>query len=138
MVLIKPSLLLQRLFLHSPAQLQELPLPVWVLHRHIVSPMWQELLITGLSLPDRLQTGGGTTNSVTVTVGANNGTITVTPSNGCGNGTDQTLAVTTTTIPAQPSAITGATSPCVGSSQTYSVTNVAGVTYNWAFPAGWT
>ena len=58
--------------------------------------------------------------------------------NSCGNGTDQTLAVTTTTVPTQPSTITGATSPCVGSSQTYSVTDVPGVTYNWAFPAGWT
>ena len=84
------------------------------------------------------QTGGGTTNSITVTVGAGTGNITVTPSNACGSGTAQTLAVTNTTIPAQPSTITGATSPCVGSSQAYSVTNVAGVTYNWTFPAGWT
>ena len=64
--------------------------------------------------------------------------LTVTPSKSCGNGPDQTLAVTTTTVPTQPSTITGATSPCVGSSQTYSVTDVPGVTYNWAFPAGWT
>jgi len=40
-------------------------------------------------------------------------------------------------VPAQPSTITGSTTPCFGSSQTYSVTNVAGVTYNWAFPSGW-
>jgi hypothetical protein len=84
------------------------------------------------------QSGGGTTNSVTVTVGTGSGNITVTPSNTCGNGTARTLAVTTTTAPAQPSTITGSTSPCQTSSQTYSVTNVAGVTYNWTFPAGWT
>jgi len=84
------------------------------------------------------QTAGGTTNSVTVTVGANAGNVTVTPSNACGNGTAQTLAVTVNTVPAQPSVITGATNPCLGSSQVYSVTNVAGVTYNWTFPAGWT
>ena len=84
------------------------------------------------------QTGGGTSNSVTVTVGANNGTITVTPSNSCGNGTARTLGVTTTTVPAQPSAITGGATPCIGSSQGYSVTNVAGVTYTWVLPAGWT
>ena len=84
------------------------------------------------------QTGGTTTNSITVTVGAGTGSITVTPSNACGNGTARTLAVTNTTVPAQPSTITGATSPCIGSSQAYSVTNVAGVTYNWTFPAGWT
>ncbi len=83
------------------------------------------------------QTGGGTTNSVTVTVGATGGTITVTPSNTCGNGTARTLTVTTTTVPAQPSAITGEDNPCEGSSETYSVTNVSGVTYNWTFPAGW-
>ncbi len=39
--------------------------------------------------------------------------------------------------PIQPSAIIGSATPCLGSSQTYSVTNVSGVTYNWTFPAGW-
>lgn len=37
----------------------------------------------------------------------------------------------------QPSVITGNSPVCEGSSQTYSVTNVSGVTYDWAFPAGW-
>ncbi len=87
---------------------------------------------------DWTQTGGGTTNSVTITVGAESGNITVTPSNECGNGTAQTLAVALTTLPAQPSTITGSTTPCQGSSQSYSVTNVDGVTYTWIFPAGWT
>ncbi len=82
--------------------------------------------------------GSSTTNSITVTVGAGSGNISVTPSNTCGNGTAQTLAVTTTTVPAQPSIITGSATPCLGSSQTYSVTNVAGVTYSWALPTGWT
>ncbi len=40
--------------------------------------------------------------------------------------------------PAQPSVITGSTTSCVGSSQTYSVINVPGVTYTWTFPSGWT
>ncbi|MCX6237610.1 MAG: hypothetical protein NTY07_08655 [Bacteroidia bacterium] len=84
------------------------------------------------------QTGGGTTNSVTVTVGAGSGFVQVTPSNACGNGTATTLAVAPTTVPAQPSAITGSATPCRPSSQTYSVTNVAGVTYTWTFPTGWT
>ncbi|MCK9613695.1 MAG: gliding motility-associated C-terminal domain-containing protein, partial [Bacteroidales bacterium] len=39
--------------------------------------------------------------------------------------------------PSQPSTITGNTPVCQGSSQTYSVTNVAGVTYTWTFPTGW-
>ncbi len=42
------------------------------------------------------------------------------------------------TLPAQPSTISGSTTPCEGSSQTYSVTNVSGITYNWTFPSGWT
>jgi hypothetical protein len=84
------------------------------------------------------QTGGGTTNSVTVTVGNSAGTISVIPSNACGSGTASTLAVTVNTVPAQPSTITGATSPCAGSSQTYSVNNVSGVTYTWTLPSGWT
>ena len=47
-------------------------------------------------------------------------------------------AVITTAVPAQPSAITGSAAPNVGSSQTYSVTNVTGTTYAWTFPTGWT
>jgi len=84
------------------------------------------------------QTGGGDSNSVTVTVGTTNGNIIVTPSNECGPGPSQSLAVSTSVVPAQPSAINGITSPCVGISQNYSVTSVAGVSYTWSFPAGWT
>lgn len=40
-------------------------------------------------------------------------------------------------VPAQPSAITGSTIPCAGSSQTYSVTNISGITYLWALPTDW-
>ncbi|PKP45206.1 MAG: hypothetical protein CVT94_18725, partial [Bacteroidetes bacterium HGW-Bacteroidetes-11] len=40
-------------------------------------------------------------------------------------------------VPLQPDAITGSVTPCVGTSQTYSVTNVPGVTYAWLFPADW-
>ncbi|MCX6303704.1 MAG: hypothetical protein NT040_01930, partial [Bacteroidetes bacterium] len=42
-----------------------------------------------------IQTAGGTTNSVTVTVGAGSGNISVTPSTPCGTGTSRTLAVVT-------------------------------------------
>ncbi|MBK7172933.1 MAG: immunoglobulin domain-containing protein [Bacteroidales bacterium] len=80
---------------------------------------------------------GQNTNSVTVTIGATSGNIQVTPSNSCGNGTAQTLAVNPMDVPAQPSVIAGATTPCEGTTQSYSVTNVSGVTYNWTFPAGW-
>ncbi len=84
------------------------------------------------------QTSGGSTNSVTVTVGTGSGNIKVTPSNTCGNGTAQTLAVTPITLPAQPGIITGNTTPCQGSSQNYSVPNVSGIIYTWTFPPGWT
>ncbi len=39
--------------------------------------------------------------------------------------------------PAQPSAITGNTAPCLGSTETYSVSSVGGVTYTWTLPNGW-
>ena len=41
------------------------------------------------------------------------------------------------TTPSQPSAISGTTTVCSGSAQTYSVTNVSGVGYNWVLPGGW-
>jgi photosystem II stability/assembly factor-like uncharacterized protein len=41
------------------------------------------------------------------------------------------------TAPTQPDAIAGPETPCNGSSQIYSVTNVAGVSYSWQFPSGW-
>lgn len=84
-----------------------------------------------------VQTGGGTSNSITATVGAGSGNVTVTPSNSCGNGPASILSVTSTTIPAQPT-ITGTGTPCIGSTQTYSVTPVTGVSYNWEYPSDWT
>jgi hypothetical protein len=74
----------------------------------------------------------GSGNSVTLSwtsVGVK--TVTVTPSNACGNGTPRTLAVTVNQLPAQPSAITGNITPCRNASLAYSVTNVSGVTYTW-------
>ncbi|MFZ4707678.1 MAG: hypothetical protein ACOYMF_16880, partial [Bacteroidales bacterium] len=83
-------------------------------------------------------TAGGTTSSVTVTVGTSTGLVLVTPTNGWGSGPAQYLIVTQTlTTPNQPSAITGSATPLEGSSQNYSVTNVAGVSYAWTFPTGW-
>jgi len=41
------------------------------------------------------------------------------------------------TSPSQPDAIVGSESSCVGSIQTYSVTNVPGIIYTWQVPAGW-
>jgi hypothetical protein len=46
---------------------------------------------------------------------------------------------TCTTAPSAPTAITGSTTACSGSSQTYSVPAVTGATsYTWTLPSGWT
>jgi uncharacterized protein (TIGR02145 family) len=84
-------------------------------------------------------TSGQNTSNITVTAGTGSGNITVTPSNDCGNGTANSFAVTTQTIPAQPSAITGNNNPCQGATGlNYSITNFSGVTYTWTVPSGWT
>jgi len=76
-------------------------------------------------------TGSGNSISVTWTA---SGSLSVTPSNSCGNGTAQTASVTVTPKPAQPSTITGTATVCAGQNNVvYSVTNVAGVTYNWSY-----
>lgn len=79
---------------------------------------------------DGFVTGSG--NSVTLSwTSAGTKTVTVTPSNACGNGTARTLSVTVNQLPAQPAVITGNIAPCRDASLPYSVTNVAGVTYAW-------
>jgi hypothetical protein len=46
-------------------------------------------------------------------------------------------SITSLAPPAQPSAIFGSATPCIGGVYTYTVNNVPGVTYTWQFPAGW-
>ncbi|MFH0893259.1 MAG: M6 family metalloprotease domain-containing protein [Bacteroidota bacterium] len=65
-------------------------------------------------------------------------TYTVTVTSAFNQSTSSVVVTVVSGVPAQPSVITGTSTPCEASSQTYSVTNVAGVTYTWAFPAGWT
>ena len=63
------------------------------------------------------------------------GTLSVTSGNGCGNSIARTLAITRNT-PVTPGVIVGAASAvCAGTTQTYSITNVNGLTYNWIAPA---
>ena len=64
-------------------------------------------------------------------------TVTATSAGGC-VGTATTSAVSIIPLPSQPSVIAGDAAPCFLSTQTYSVTNVSGVTYTWSFPAGFT
>jgi len=90
---------------------------------------------------DWTQSSGGTTNSITVIPGASSGNIEVTPSNACGAGTSQVLAVTpNATVAIQPGVITGAAQQCQNTAgQVYSISAVAGATsYSWTVPVGWT
>jgi hypothetical protein len=84
-------------------------------------------------------TGTSTTNSINATADANGGTISVTAGNTCGTSPAQTLNVTINPVPSQPAIISGNTSACSGSANTYSVTSVSGATsYTWTLPGGWT
>ena len=84
-------------------------------------------------------TGASTTNSIVATPSSTSGNITVKANNGSCDSAPQTLAVTATASPAQPSAITGPGAVCSGNAYTYSVTNDPSATsYTWIFPSGWT
>jgi hypothetical protein len=84
-------------------------------------------------------TGSSTTNTISVTVGASSGSVSVIAGNSCGTSAASNLSVTVTSSPATPGAISGSISVCSGSSKTYSVAAVAGATaYTWSLPAGWT
>ncbi|MEP7168616.1 MAG: T9SS type A sorting domain-containing protein, partial [Bacteroidota bacterium] len=64
------------------------------------------------------------------------GTLSVVANNACGSGPARTLTITRNT-PSAPSIITGqAYGACNGSAIPYSVTNAAGVTFNWSFNTG--
>ena len=66
-----------------------------------------------------------------------NHTLFVEPSNVCGVGPTANLPIIVDKIPAQPTAIQGSTNTCL-STQTYSVPQVNGVTYNWVLSSGGT
>jgi len=80
---------------------------------------------------------GQTTNSITVTVGSQSGFIAVSPSNNFGIGLLRIISVSSLTAPVQTSVISGLAAPISGTSQVYSVENVAGTTYTWTFPGDW-
>ena len=82
---------------------------------------------------------GQGTPSITVDYSgsATSGSWLATLSNSCGFGASSSLGIVVGAIPAQPSVITGDGAACLGSSQGYSVTDVAGVSYAWSFPLGW-
>jgi subtilisin-like proprotein convertase family protein len=83
-----------------------------------------------------INSGQGTT-SISVTFGTSSGNVSVTANNSCGSSTARTSAITVNTVPAQPGTITGNTTVCSGSTNTYSITSVSGATgYTWTVPSG--
>ena len=82
--------------------------------------------------------GSSTSTSITCNVGASSGNVSVSANNGCGTSNASTIYTTVSALPAQPSSISGNSSVCQGSSQTYSTPSVAGATsYSWSLPSGW-
>ena len=83
--------------------------------------------------------GTSTTNSITVSTTSTGGTMSVSANNSCGSSTARTLTVSSNASPQTPGNLSGSTSVCQGTSQTYSVSTVPGATsYIWSLPSGWT
>ncbi|MDQ3051534.1 MAG: M12 family metallo-peptidase [Bacteroidota bacterium] len=82
--------------------------------------------------------GGQGTSNITASFTPNflTGIINVTASNGCGISAARTLSVSA--VPAQPSPLSGTTTPCASQSGVpYSTTPVAGaISYTWTVPSG--
>lgn len=84
-------------------------------------------------------TGSSTSTSIAVTAGSNSGTISVTANNSCSASPERTLSIAVNALPPVPSTISGNTSICPGSSNSYNVASVSGATsYSWILPSGWT
>ena len=85
-------------------------------------------------------TGTSTTSSITVTMGTNPGTISVTATSSCGGpSTPRTYTTLQGSAPAMPAAINGFNSICSYTTQTYSIAPVvAANSYVWTLPNGWT
>jgi len=90
-------------------------------------------LPTGASI-----TAGTNTNAITVSFATTGGTIQVTPTNTCGNGTPATKTVAITTVPTAAGTITGVVSTCANSTGiTYSIPAITSATgYTWSLPTG--
>ncbi len=83
-------------------------------------------------------TVSGTGTSVSVTWGSgSSGSLQVAAQGSCGVSSNSTLMVNLNNAPSQPGSISGATSPCVGTSTSYSISPVSGAsTYNWSATNG--
>ncbi|WP_373056602.1 LamG-like jellyroll fold domain-containing protein [Zunongwangia sp. H14] len=83
-------------------------------------------------------TGNSSSTSITVVAGNNGGNITVSAQNSCGTGISQTLPVTVKSgTPSRPAPVSGATSVCPSTSETYEISPVSGASeYIWTLPDG--
>ena len=82
--------------------------------------------------------GTSTTNSISTTADVNGGTVSVIANNACFSGPSQSTTIGVNTTPAMPAAITGNTTICQSSAQSFSVGAVSGATsYTWTLPSGW-
>lgn len=81
--------------------------------------------------------GSSNTSEINIIPNNSSGVITVIANNACGSSIPNTFSITVNPLPLQPSPINGSTTVCEGSSQPYSFFGEVGVTYNWAFPNGW-
>ena len=83
--------------------------------------------------------GTSSTDSISPSIGASGGTISVVANGGCGTSASQTLTVGFGNPPAQPSSILGVTHLCDSSSTAYAVTlDATATSYTWTLPNGWT
>lgn len=83
--------------------------------------------------------GTSTSNSILATPGLSGGTISVFATSSCGVSVPQSRVISLGSPPAVPTPIQGSAYVCSGTSQTYTVTPVAGAKYyTWTLPSGWT
>lgn len=85
-----------------------------------------------------VSSGQGTTAiTVNYSAGFVSGNVCVTANNVCGSTAASCISVTgSSSVPSTPSTISGSAYGVCGLTRTYSVTNVANVTYSWSVPAG--
>ena len=84
-------------------------------------------------------TGGQGTTSITVSFGTNSGNVSVTPSNSCGNGGSNNLAVTVNSCAGAPVAnFSGSpTTICEGSTVSFTdLSTNSPTSWSWSFPGG--
>jgi len=80
----------------------------------------------------------GTSISVNLQASAQSGNVSVATVNPCGTSSVRTLAVTVNPVLPIPGPISGNTSVCASSTQSYSIAAISGATsYTWTVPTGW-